>query len=497
MSRILTLATLTLVFTLATAQPAWAGACPSKEFRELTVKQMRKAAEKGCVEAMEQLQMANHITRGETDVRFTSAERWPWLQRCAEGGDAECQLRLAWFLTWGVAFERGFTIPRDEARALQLVDAAIASGKLPASHYSLTAAKKLASDLRAAPGWRKAAEAGDPAAQFSLAMLYSNFGAGVWTLNEGGPLPEYQPLFDAALKAAYLPALEHQRKIFPQDQPVRYTTGIALSEVHGRTDDDAWIAEYAINTAKDVNVAQRFFARLDQRKAPGAHAMHLLLDDPRTRALIQSALQDNNADAAWDIAQRFDTAGAPTADRTRAIAWYRRAMDAGHVEAAWRVGTMTGDESAMYTASGRGHAQARAWADKANAQKAQAAVEREKQMREADARGRIEARQRAAEYRDRVDREGPRDAYDVEMYCLYGGSRCQALRAAAIQNEKRNNAAAAAYNAQRLQNVYNKSSGQSDAAYRARSECLQRKTQAIQNNTKGQADYFNQDCNAP
>lgn len=63
-----------------------------------------------------------------------------------------------------------------------------------------------------------------------------------------------------------------------------------------------------------------------------------------------------------------------------------------------------------------------------------------------------------------IDRFGARSAWDVEAYCRYGGSRCNALRSQSRADIERSNREAAARNQQRLWDVYKPSSSGSSSS---------------------------------
>jgi TPR repeat protein len=479
---------------------ATAGPCPKKEFRELKLKQVVKAAEKGCVPAMRELQFANIYEPGESvSIEHKTEDRLRWLLACADGGLTECRVRAAYYLAWGMAFGK-LPIPKDEARALKYVDAVIASGDVK-DPSAMKAAEKLANGLRSAETWRQAASAGDIEAVRKLADIYSQpIGFGLYISHDQFP-PERDHWLGVAMKANHPDVLRKYRADNPANEAIRYDVGTRLSELHGITDDDVWVADYALNRQRDLPAAKRWYKKLNDRKVTGAAAIHAMLSDAKVYALMEAAYADKAGQAKFELANYFGTPGNAHANPARALNWYREAMALGHVEAAYQVGLRAykHDEqhTAMAQAAHAGKAEAKVWIERARAEREAAQAQREREMQIVNARGREESLRQQREFISRVDREGPSDGYEVELYCAAGGSRCQSFRAQAVQQERRNNAAADAYNQQRLQNVYSgdsKSQQQRDKAYRDRSECLQRKAQAIQNNAKGQADYFQGDC---
>ena len=101
----------------------------------------------------------------------------------------------------------------------------------------------------------------------------------------------------------------------------------------------------------------------------------------------------------------------------------------------------------------------------------------------------------ATAFIERIDRQGPDRSsasaftLSVAQYCKYGGSRCTALSIEARKMEQSQNSAAEAANMARLWNVYS-SPSESDANWRERSQCMQRKTESIQRHTYGQQDWY-------
>jgi hypothetical protein len=101
----------------------------------------------------------------------------------------------------------------------------------------------------------------------------------------------------------------------------------------------------------------------------------------------------------------------------------------------------------------------------------------------------------SAAFIQRIESQGPDRSsstsftVDVAQYCKYGGSRCTALSIEARNFERAQNSAAESANMARLWNVYS-SPGESDAKWRERSECMQRKTESIQRHTYGQQDWY-------
>ncbi|RYD59775.1 MAG: sel1 repeat family protein, partial [Sphingomonadales bacterium] len=111
------------------------------------------------------------------------------------------------------------------------------------------------------------------------------------------------------------------------------------------------------------------------------------------------------------------------------------------------------------------------------------------------ARGLLQPDPVSTAFIQRIESQGPDRSslsaftFDVAQYCKYGGSRCTALSIEAVKMEREHNAGVASANTARLWNVYSKP-GESDAAWRARSQCMSRKTESIQRHTYGQQDWY-------
>lgn len=102
-----------------------------------------------------------------------------------------------------------------------------------------------------------------------------------------------------------------------------------------------------------------------------------------------------------------------------------------------------------------------------------------------------------AMFLDHIDRYGPDTtdlasfSYDVAAYCALNGRNCQALMVQRRQRENAHNRAAEAANMRRIWNNYG--NGQSQEQFfsnlRARSECLRRVTQSINDQTYGRQSW--------
>lgn len=111
------------------------------------------------------------------------------------------------------------------------------------------------------------------------------------------------------------------------------------------------------------------------------------------------------------------------------------------------------------------------------------------------ARGLIQPGPQAQAFIEHIHQNGPRKIsvsdymYDAAMYCKFGGLRCHEYTVAAHKFMNDANAQAESANLQRVWIVYAAPSGADDAAWCAKSECMQKKADSIQRITYGQPDW--------
>ncbi|HEX7707984.1 MAG TPA: tetratricopeptide repeat protein, partial [Thermoanaerobaculia bacterium] len=97
---------------------------------------------------------------------------------------------------------------------------------------------------------------------------------------------------------------------------------------------------------------------------------------------------------------------------------------------------------------------------------------------------------------ERMHRDGPdrssveKFTYDVAVYCKFGGPRCHEFSIAARRFQQEHNASADAANMARLWNVYSNKDPDADRKWRERSDCMKKKTDALQRHTYGQQDWY-------
>lgn len=485
------------VAALLLAAPAPALAkddCP-ETFWDYPMKKTIKLAENGCLNAIVWMTTGNYIDPKLGNIEKTPAEQLMWMERAGAAGHAPTLLTLA--LKYGF----GDGVAQDNARALQYAEAALATGRLVDRPGHITDQKgraiTLIADLKILPGLRERATRDGAAAYDIFEMLNRNY---QFAMRE----PWLKAAADLGDKRG-LRTLLTWNESGAKDEKVRYDYGLRYVTLHGPLDkeeDNVWLAERLLISKYDLPRARALFPIWAKAGVPGTQAAAQLLTNAKYYALFESAVIDKSPEANLVIGDELIRRKTTDKDVEYAMDFFRSARRLGHPLGLQRVAQyakpgIAEHRDALAELAARGDTTAGATLGQIHAKDAENRRLAEEREYGAAKRAWEAGAQRQSEYVARIDREGAKDSYEIEVYCMYGGSRCQTLRTRALQIEKANNAAWEAANAQRLQQVYSGGAGTTDAQYKARSDCMQRKTRAIQNNTRGQADYFNADCANP
>jgi hypothetical protein len=469
--------------------------CPAT-YWDYPMKKTIKLAEKGCLNAIVWMTAGNYIDPKLGNIEKSPEEQIMWLERATAAGHAVSMLDLATILAFGQ--RNGRTMPHDETKALQYAEAALATGRLVSStvhpaHDTRGRAVQLIADLKQMAAVR-GQTATDGAAAFTMFGIMSRYNIG----------SERDRWLRAAADLDHKDAMNILLTWNEKDDNIRYQYGARYIELYGprsKPEENVWVADQVLFTKKDLARAKAVYKQLLTSNDQGISIAHRLLADAKTYALMDSALIGNSAEAQLLLGDEFLKKNAGPRETDFALRFYYLAYDQDNLIAASRVmqyaTTLGAQRRAAQFLADRGDAQAAAFLANAAAYDKEWRRQYDQKLYDASVRAYAVAKQRESGFVERIEREGTNDAYEVEVYCMYGGSRCQTLRAQVLQKEKSQNAAWEAANARRLQQVYSGGAGSTDAQFKARSDCMQRKTQAIQNNTKGQADYFNADCNSP
>lgn len=468
--------------------------CP-ETFWDYPMKKTIKLAEKGCLNAIVWMTSGNYIDPKLGNIEKSEEERLMWMERAAAAGHAPTLLSLA------LKYAFGDGAVQDNAKALQYAEAALATGRLVDKPGHVTDEKgrviALIADLKILPGLRERATRDGAAAYDIFEMLNRH---SLFRMRK----PWLQAAADLGDKRG-LRTLLAWNEGDARDEKIRYDYGLRHVELHGPLDkqeDNVWLAERLLVWKYDLPRARALFPVWARAGVPGTQAAAQLLTNAKYYALFESAVIDKSPEANLVIGDEIIRRKTTDKDVEFAMDFFRSARRLGHPLGLHRVAQyatpgIAEHRDALAELAAKGDTAAGATLGQIHAQDAENRRRAEEREYSAAKRAYEAGAQRQSEYVARIDREGAKDSYEIEVYCMYGGARCQTLRTRALQIEKANNAAWEAANAQRLQQVYSGGAGTTDAQYKARSECMQRKTQAIQNNTKGQADYFNADCANP
>ena len=473
--------------------------CP-ESYRDYPMKKTIKLAENGCLNAILWMTSGNYIDPKLGNIEKTPEEQIMWLERAAAAGHAVSMLEVAELYAFGEKNTRIY--PKDEAKALQYAEAALATGQLVSStvhpyHDTKGRAIRLIADLKQMAALRDKTTTDGAAAYGMFRIMQTNmiWGARAHWLKIAADLGNKEAM------DVLLADNENQAK----NEDIRYQYGIRYVELHGprsNPDENTWLAFRLLISKYDLPRARALFPIWAKAGVPGTQAAAQLLTNAKYYALFESAVIDKSPEANLVIGDEIIRRKTTDKDVEYAMDFFRSARRLGHPLGLRRVAEYATPgyaehRDALAELAAKGDTTAGATLGQIHAKDAENRRLAEEREYAAAKRAYEAGAQRQSEYVARIDREGAKDSYEIEVYCMYGGSRCQTLRTRALQIEKANNAAWDAANAQRLQQVYSGGAGTTDAQYKARSDCMQRKTQAIQNNTKGQADHFNADCSNP
>lgn len=491
--RLLSITCLGLLLTAcATPKSTW----------DMTESQRIRAANNGNMAAIRSLQSVNYYLKDRSQRYRTREEIVKWVRKGAEVGDPGSQYRLAIYMLYGDEKDSGVARNPAEAQRLALTAADNMKRSTEPAHVTnagwAEGARQLAARAETIVRLQPLAEKGDAEAMWSLSQAYAPLGLfGMGTT--GSTTDQEQWLLKAAQAGQADAALAMAAK----------TTG---------AESLAWKQRAAAKGTPEgmVQVADDYRARGDDKtalewyrkaaakgNAPAKKAVVQLTDATAVR--LKAAALAGDAEAMFQLGEHYRAGNWSGKDAAVAQSWYVAGAAKGHAGASYQAALAHGDarerNRLMRAAAATGHAGAVNWV--AGEERRLVAEEQQRQQRYAAQRQQEEAKRRQA-YADqqafvaRIDREGTTDSYEAEVYCKFGGSRCDAMRRAARNAMDRQNAAAEAANMRRIQNVYSNTDGktqnQRDKEYRDRLACTQNNTKAIQNNTYGKTDWSYKEC---
>lgn len=505
-----------ILFCLLLPAPALAAV----NYYQLPQAKLIKLAEKNDIEAIWQLQRSDYFDgKQKKQVTRSLEERLPWMRKGAELGDYRMQVSLALHL-----LEPPAGTPPDPAGAeAWLVQAVAGAGQKIGTGFAYQYHKEGQLILERARLLQRlsAAEVGDPDAMFDMARAYAPLK--VFVNTELGDTAEYQRWMERAAGKGHPGAALIMAKDSPtQEEKLKW---YRVAADGGNVESMVTLANQA-RSQKNEPEARRWFGRAAEagdseasyrmaryhqadkdtasaidwyRKAAATGHQEAATElarlvDPKLMSLIAAA-DKGDGEAAYQLGEHYRRQG----DKHRASSAYSRASTLGHLDGQYQYALLLRDaaaqHNAMEQASLKGHAGAKAWL----AQEARRVVEaaRQQQQRAQQAASHAQDAQRRA-FVARIDREGTTDKLEVELYCQYGGQRCNVLRGQAHRAEQGRNQQVEAANRQRLQDVYStdkRTQEQRNQDHRNRSECMRRKTESIERSNTGQQDWrFTGDC---
>ncbi|MCC2637068.1 MAG: hypothetical protein K0Q68_787 [Moraxellaceae bacterium] len=493
--RLLSITCLGLLLTAcATPKSTW----------DMTESQRIRAANSGNTAAIRSLQSSNYYLKDRSQRYRTREETMKWMRKGAEVGDPGSQYSLALITLYGNEKESG--VARNPAEALRLAQAAADNMKhsTEPAHRSVAGwaegARTVAARAETIVKLQPLAEKGDAEAMWGLSQAYAPFG--LFGMGSGGNADDQQQWLlkaanagqaDAALAMA-AKTTGDESLAWKQKAVAKGGTIEAMLEVA----DDYFYKRY------DAENALIWFRKAAAKGSPRAKTAVIQLTDA-TAVRLKKAAVAGDTEAMFELGEYYRAGNWGGKDTGTAQSWYLAAAAKGHVGASYQAALDSRDAGErnrlMRAAAAAGHAGALKWVaaddQRLAAEKQQRAYAAEQSRQQEEAKRRQAYAEQQA-FVARIDREGTTDSYEAEVYCKFGGSRCDAMRRAARNALSQQNSAAEAANMRRIQSVYSNTDGktqdQRDKEYRDRLACTQNNTKAIQNNTYGKTDWSYKEC---
>jgi TPR repeat protein len=416
----------------------------------LAVPLYRKAAELGSPDAMANL--SNLLRAGDGTPRDDAGASY-WIEKLAETGRADA-MRATGYCYW-----KGCGVTVDKAKAALWYQKAAEKGDATSAYrlgLMYVNGDGVARDLGLARHWlQRGAEQGDKGAEAELAKLPAGAATAPAVLLSGGQKEYDRGMHELNMENNKKTALEWFTKAMEQGHPTAPSFVVdAHLNGYGTPKNVPLARETArkcaeMKAGKENDYCQNILAQLLYQGSGGA------VDREAARYWFERAALNGNTLAMFFLAEMYDKGDGIARNDALATYWYKVAYGKGSIKA----------ENVL------------------------------------KARGLIQPSPQAQAFIDHMHKNGPRKSsvgdymYDAAMYCKFGGPRCHEYTVAAQKFMNDSNAQAESANLQRLWNVYAAPSGADDAAWRAKSECMQKKTESIQRNTYGQQDWkFAGDC---
>lgn len=469
-------------------------ASSSKSLWDMSESQRNRAAENGDVKAVRFQQSSNYYDKNRNQHLRSKEDIAKWIRKGAELGDGASQYRMAYLSLYADADSP--PIPHNPVEALRLAKAAITTLPLsdePAHRRQVDDAKVLAAKAETIVQQQALAEKGDANAMYALSQAYLPPGFAGYKSTKAPPQQE-QWLLKAAEAGQAQAVMEMASRAKTPEEKLAWQQKAAA----GGT-PEAMVQMGDHHRAKGDNKAALEWYRKAAAKGsePARKAVAQLTDATALR--LQATAATGDAEAMYQLGEYFRAGNWAGKDAAVAQNWYLNAAGKGHVNANYQAAlgsAQTADKSRlMRVAATGGHADALKWV--ADDDRRIAAEKQRQQQQAEEARRQAEAKrqQQIADQQAfvaRIDREGTIDSYEAEVYCRYGGRRCDEMRRQARVAMEQQNRAAEAANMRRIQNLYSdgKSSDQRNMEYRNRSECMQKKTESLDKYSRGQQSWY-------
>lgn len=443
----------------------------------------RKGAAAGFAAAM--FSVAWQYAHGEA-VAADPAQAFAWYERAAKAGHA----RAAYFA--GDALMSGTGVPKDPARGVALLRQAAEGGNRLAMvdyGFALDKGNGVPEDKAAAFGWyRKGGELGSGTGAFNTGVFYrdglggvqQNRGAAFYWFLRAAMAATPHPDADAelaALREGGVPANAEGKALHDQAEALvlhAKTNAELLANkpkafaLHGQAAHLGYLP--SINYMMTAYRERGWGVEPDLTKAREWAQISAEMDDKEGQRVLGAFMLNGNGGPRNAQGARF---------------WFEKSALQGNPQSMMTLAQIYDGDKGLPP----NEALAIYWYKQAYAKNWYGAEQ------VLLARGVLKPDPVSTAFVERIDRQGPDRSsvsaftLDVAQYCKYGGSRCTALSIEARKFERSQNSDAEASNMARLWNVYS-SPGESDARWRARSECMKRKTESIQRHTYGQQDWY-------
>ncbi len=293
-------------------------------------KWFRKAAEQG--DAYAQSNLGYCYLKGE-GVTKDAAEAVRWFRLAAKQGEVKAQRHLAGIL------EKGEGVPMDceEAAKLFFNLALLAETDKPNHHfldhdYPHSERHVNNAEERPASAWRKAAEAGDPRAQYELGYCYEK------AVGVGCDENEAFKWYRRSAEGGYAPAqftlgYSHQgrgRLDYDHDEVLKW---------YGKASDQGY-AKAQFNLGCYYDHGQGESGKL----VPGGPTVWTKFGVPRNPAealkWYRKAAENGHAQAQYLMGKIYHSGKEVPEDHAQAVMWWRKASEQGHPESQFNLGVM-------------------------------------------------------------------------------------------------------------------------------------------------------------